>query len=239
MIPKIIHYCWFGGKKKPKLARKCIKSWGKYCKGYKFIEWNESNFSIDNAPLYVRQAYKSKKFAFVTDYVRLYALIKYGGIYMDTDVEVLKPLDIFLSLEAFSGFESLMCVPTGIMASVKKFPLFEKFLQMYNKMSFYDKNGNPTYITNVTLITKICKSYGLKLNNTKQTIEGFTLFPSDYFCPFSYETKTLNRTKNSYTIHWFSGSWVPKNKLRKIKKIVKFILGEKISIWLKRNVLRK
>ena len=93
MIPKIIHYCWFGRNPKPKLALKCIKSWKKYCPDYEIIEWNEDSFDIESAPLYVRQAYEAKKWAFVTDYVRLYAMTKFGGIYMDTDVEVIKPLD--------------------------------------------------------------------------------------------------------------------------------------------------
>ena len=119
MIPKTIHYCWFGGNPLPKLAKKCIKSWKKYCPDFEIIEWNEANFDISSAPLYVRQAYEAKKWAFVTDYVRLYALTSYGGIYMDTDVEVIKPLDFFLNHDAFSGFESEKSIPTGIMASKK------------------------------------------------------------------------------------------------------------------------
>ena len=105
MIPKIIHYCWFGGKPKPELAEKCIESWKKFCPDYEIVEWNEGNFNI-NSNLYVKQAYEAKKYAFVTDYVRLYALYTQGGIYMDTDVMVLKPLDEYLNHEAFSGFES-------------------------------------------------------------------------------------------------------------------------------------
>ena len=105
MIPKTIHYVWFGRNPKPDLAVKCINSWKKYCPDYEIIEWNEDNFNLDEAPLYVRQAYEAKKWAFVSDYVRLWAMTEFGGIYMDTDVEVLKPLDRFLQNEAFSGFE--------------------------------------------------------------------------------------------------------------------------------------
>ena len=118
MIPKIIHYCWFGRGEMPPLAKKCIKSWKKYCPDYEIKEWNEDNFDLDMYP-YAREAYDNRKFAFVTDVVRLYAIYTEGGIYMDTDVEVLKPLDSFLKHIAFSGYENDTLVPTGIMASEK------------------------------------------------------------------------------------------------------------------------
>ena len=126
-IPKIIHYCWFGGNPLPELAQKCIASWKKYCPDYEIREWNESNFDVNTAPLYVRQAYSKKKWAFVTDYVRLWAMTKYGGIYMDTDVEVTRPLDSILEHEAVSGYEDPTRIPTGIMACRAGFPLFEEF----------------------------------------------------------------------------------------------------------------
>ena len=111
MIPKIIHYCWFGGKPLPELAQKCIASWKKYCPDYEIKEWNESNFNLNSCD-YVREAYEAKKWAFITDYVRLYAMVTEGGIYMDTDVEVIKPLDPFLKHKAFSGFEDEVSIPT-------------------------------------------------------------------------------------------------------------------------------
>lgn len=111
MIPKIIHYCWFGRGKMPKLALKCLKSWNKYCSDYKVICWNEDNFDI-NSNQYVKEAYESRKYAFVSDYVRLYALYNYGGVYMDTDVEVIKNIDKFLAEKAFTGFESETYVTT-------------------------------------------------------------------------------------------------------------------------------
>ena len=217
MIPKTIHYCWFGRNPKPKLAEKCIKSWKKYCPGYEIIEWNEDNFDIASAPLYVRQAYEAKKWAFVTDYVRLWALVNYGGIYMDTDVEVIKPLDRFLSHQAFSGFEDDSHIPTGIMASEKDFPLFVEFLQYYDNAAFYNADGTISYITNVTVITNYCVAKGLIQNNTFQTIEGFALYPKEVFCPVSYQTGFLEKTKNAVTIHWFSGSW--KSEADKKKRV--------------------
>ena len=126
MIPKIIHYCWFGGNELPEMAKRCINSWKQVLPEYKIIRWDESNFDICNT--YVKEAYENKKYAFVTDYVRLYTMYTYGGIYMDTDVEVLKPLDKFLVNKAFSGFENYMNIPTGIMACEKGYPDFKELL---------------------------------------------------------------------------------------------------------------
>ena len=218
-IPKIIHYCWFGGKELPEEAKKCIESWKKYCPDYEIIEWNENNFDL-NSNDYVREAYDAKKWAFITDYVRLYVLVKYGGIYMDTDVEVLKSLDPFLNDDAFSGFESNKSIPTGIMASKKNQPLMKELLDYYKNKHFKRKDGTYDLTTNVIIITNICKKYGLKLNNEKQVINGFSLYPKDYFCPKSLITGIIELTDNSHTIHHFSGSWVPEkeqkyNDLRK------------------------
>jgi mannosyltransferase OCH1-like enzyme len=219
MIPKTIHYCWFGGNELPPLAKKCIKSWKKYCKGYKIIKWDESNFDISSAPLYVRQAYDAKKWAFVSDYVRLWAMVNYGGIYMDTDVEVVKPLDNFLNQKAFSGFEDEKNIPTGIMACEKNFSLFVRFLHYYDDALFYDDFGNITYVTNVTIITNACIELGLVQNNQKQAIEGFTLYPNDYFCPKSYTDGIVYKTNNTVTIHHFNSSWHSKEENeRKIAK---------------------
>lgn len=253
MIPKIIHYCWFGRNPKPKLAEKCIKSWKKFCPDFEIIEWNEDNFDIDSAPLYIRQAYEAKRWAFVTDYVRLYAMTKYGGIYMDTDVEVIKTLDKFLVHEAFSGFEDETRIPTGIMACKKDFPLFKELLRFYDTASFYNEDGTENHTTNVTTITNICLNKGFQPNNTFQVIDGFALYPHDVFCPIDYDSNKLNKTKNTVTIHWFSGSWHSNeeksqrvaNRKRQIKekrktkrinfihnlthipnRILKFILGE-------------
>lgn len=207
MIPKIIHYCWFGRNPKPELAEKCIRSWKKHCPGYQIIEWNEDNFDIESAPLYVRQAYEAKKWAFVTDYVRLYAMTEFGGIYMDTDVEVIKPLDHLLKHEAFSGFEDGVYVPTGIMACKKGFDLFREFLKYYDHAEFYTETGEINYTTNVTIMTNVCLERGLVQNNEYQVIEGLALYPRDVFCPIDYGTMKLRKTRRTLTIHWFAGSW--------------------------------
>lgn len=217
-IPPIIHYCWFGGKEKPELAKKCIDSWKKYCPEYQIKEWNENNFNIDCCQ-FVKDAYKEKKWAFIADYVRLYAMVNEGGIYMDTDVEVCKPLDEFLDEQAFSGFQTEDSIPTGIMACEKGYHVFKKLLNDYNTRSFYNEDGSLNLTPNVVYITDEYRKYGLELNNRKQTVEGFTLYPVDYFCAKSWETGIVTRTENTYTIHHFAGSWFSdKNKqMRKVK----------------------
>lgn len=213
MIPKIIHYCWFGGNPLPELAKKCIASWEKFCPDYEIKEWNESNFDL-NCCAYVKEAYEAKKWAFITDYVRLYAMVTEGGIYMDTDVEVIKPLDSYLLHEAFSGFEDETHIPTGIMACQKGFSLFENLLKDYNNRHFIMSNGKYDLTTNVVTITNLCKNYGFIGNNTLQDICGFILYPHDVFCPKSHVTGIITLTDRTATIHHFSGSW--QNKEAKI-----------------------
>lgn len=207
MIPKIIHYCWFGGNPLPELAQKCIASWQKFCPDYEIIEWNENNFDIGSCK-YAEEAYNAHKWAFVSDVARLYALVTCGGIYMDTDVELLKPIDDLLEYEALSGFESEERIPTGLMACRKGFPLFSELLADYDNRHFVDVDGNYDLTTNVEVITDICLKNGLVLNNQMQTVKGFTLFPAEYFCPKDYATGKLNITENTYSIHHFDGSWL-------------------------------
>lgn len=210
-IPKIIHYCWFGGAPLSELTQKCIASWKKNCPDYVIKRWDETNFDI-NYNDYVREAYEAKKWAFVTDVVRLYALVTFGGIYMDTDVEMLKPIDEFLKYEAFSGFETDDRIPTGIIASTRGQKLFEELLHDYDSEHFLKPDGSLNLITNVIRITDTCRRYGLIQNNSFQTVRGFTLFPRDYFCPKDCATKELRITDNTYTIHHFDGSWVPPDR---------------------------
>lgn len=227
MIPKKIHYCWFGRSKMPELALKCIASWKKYLPDYEIKEWNEDNFDLELYP-YVREAYNNRKFAFVTDVVRLYALYTEGGIYMDTDVEVLKPLDCFLNHQAFSGFEDEYNVPTGIMASEKGGKWAMENLAYYDKRHFQKKDGSLDLTTNVVIITNYMLSLGLKQNNTYQDFPNLiTFYPKDYFCPKSYDNGEIYLTNNSYTIHHFAGSW--HSSKQKFYKIIQKIFGKKIS----------
>lgn len=219
MIPKLIHYIWFGGTPLPDDAVRCINSWKKYCPDYRIQEWNEKNFDV-NAVEYIQEAYKAKKWAFASDYARLSVLVQYGGIYMDTDVEIIKPLDEFLDKSAFLGFETPGSVSTGIMGCEKGHSFFKQLLEEYNRIHFEDRSGNYDLTTNVTRITKACSAAGLLLNNTLQEISNFTVFPIDYFCPLSHETGKLYVTKNTHVIHWFVGSWKSENELNVHKRAI-------------------
>ncbi len=238
MIPKIIHYCWFGRGVLPELAVRCIESWKKYLPDYQIKEWNEDNFDIDMFA-YVREAYDARKFAFVSDVVRLYALVQEGGIYMDTDVEVLKPLDCLLQYDAVSGFETDIDVPTGLMAAKKNHPLFVELLNEYDGIHFIKENGEFDYTTNVDRITRICLKYGLIRNNQFQTVNGFTFLPTDYLCPKSHKTGKIRLTDNSLTIHHFAGSWQSpylKYKYRIINKLPKGLVEFCVKL---KNIIRR
>ena len=194
MIPKIIHYCWFGGKPKPELAEKCIESWQRMCPDYEIREWNEEKFDI-NSNRYVKEAYEAKKFAFVTDYVRLYAMYTEGGIYMDTDVMVLKPLDEYLKHEAFSGFESKKKIPTGIMAAEKGHHLFGELLKYYDTARFLKDDGTLDMTTNVEIITNMLTPKGFVPNGEYQVIDGMAFYPQNVFCPLPLRQPGLRSRK--------------------------------------------
>lgn len=242
MIPKIIHYCWFGGNELPEMAKRCINSWKQVLPEYKIMRWDESNFDV-NCNTYVKEAYENKKYAFVADYVRLYAMYTYGGIYMDTDVEVLKPLDKFLVNKAFSGFENYMNIPTGIMACEKGYRDFKELLSYYNNRHFVREDGTFDLTTNVEIITNYYLKYGLMQNNKDQTVHDFTLFTNIVFCPEKDEVNS-DYMEYIYTIHHKYGSWLehPRNndnikfKLKLIiKRYAKKILGKERFD----NILRK
>lgn len=243
MIPKKIHYCWFGKGQKPKLAKKCIASWKKYCPDYEIKEWNESNFDI-NSNEYVKEAYQAKKWAFVSDYVRLYALVTEGGIYLDADAELLNNIDEYLNEPAFSGFESDEDIPTAIMGSEQDGEWVRYLLSYYDNRHFLQENGQPDMTTNVTTITNMTKEkYQIHLDNSYQTIENIlTLFPKDYFCPKSYETGEINLTERTVCIHHFNASWFGKADQWTARKR-NYFLGkygkekgkEKFKKWCHRN----
>ena len=229
MIPKKIHFIWVGGKPLTPLAEKCIESWKKHCPNYEIIRWDESNFNI-NQNQYCKEAYENKKWAFVSDYIRLKVLYEEGGIYMDTDVEVIKNLDELLDNKAFSGFESEVDIPTGIIAAEKNNIWIKKLLQYYDNKSFINEDKTFDLTTNVVTITNITKeNYDIKLNNTTQDFGDVKFYAKDYFCPKSLTDGVIRKTKNTYTIHHFSGSWKKKSSKFKAKllQFIKRILGEK------------
>ncbi|MBH5317304.1 glycosyl transferase [Paenibacillus sp. GSMTC-2017] len=229
-IPRIIHYCWFGRGEKSKKIMKCMKSWTKNLNGYQLMEWNEDNFDIESSP-YVKEAYAARKFAFVSDYVRLYALHKYGGIYLDTDVEVIKSLDPLLKHEAFTGFEDEHYLQSGTMGAVSGHPWIEELLEDYKQRTFLLPDGSYDMMTNTAVISKLCKKDGLLLNGQYQTFKnGVVCYPRTYFSPYDYINGGNYITDESYSIHHFAQSWLPAHvRLRSnVKRIVSRVVGPKV-----------
>lgn len=234
MIPKKIHYCWFGYARKTKLAKKCIDSWKKYCPDYEIIEWNEETFNISDHP-YAEFCYKQKKWAFLSDYVRLWAVERYGGIYFDTDVELLKSPTHLLEHEAFYGFETLQYVNTGQgFGAQAHHPTVKLMLEQYNDLNV-DSQGNYRLLGCPQLNTKALLQMGLTPNGQNQTVGGAKIYSEEYFNPYQSATGRLKKTKNTVSIHWYSMSWMSKKTIlrTKITKIFHRIFGEHCFQWLK------
>ena len=209
MIPKMIHYCWFGGNPLPKLAKKCIRSWKKHCKGYKIIRWDESNFDISACPLYVRQAYEAKKWAFVTDYVRLKVVYDQGGTYLDTDVELLKSLDGLLDCHAYFGFEDDKHIATGLgFGAEKGAPILREMMDDYAEIPFLLADGSFDQTACPVRNTQVLLRHGMVQNGVYQAVEGIVLYPPEVFCPIDLVNGGLRKSKDTVAIHWFSGSWM-------------------------------
>ena len=207
MIPKIIHYCWFGRGPMPDLAIKCIESWHNHMPDYEYKLWNEDNFDVNSVP-YVKEAYEARKYAFVTDYVRLYALYTEGGVYMDTDVEVLKPYDDLLGLSGFTGYEGSKYLPpvTGTMASEAGNLWVKEQLDAYDGIHFLLEDGTMDTTTNTIRISEIMKRGGFIQNGKNQVYKDMYIFPVEYFCP-RQTTGEFFLTENTYCDHHFMGSW--------------------------------
>ena len=217
MIPKIIHYCWFGGNPLPPLAQKCIKSWKKYCPDYQIIEWNESNFDV-NCNAYCAAMYEQKKWAFLTDYVRLKVVYENGGVYMDTDVELLKPLDDLLDNKAYMGFETTGKVNTGLgFGAEKGHPFILENMTYYENLNDFKKVETCPEIT-----TRLLNEYGLKQDIQKnQVVYNVNICPVDYFCPIEFETNIKRKTRRTYSVHHFVASWHSKEQRKTVKKMQK------------------
>ncbi|MDQ0256575.1 hypothetical protein J2S74_003997 [Evansella vedderi] len=231
-IPKIIHYCWFGGKEKPEIVKKCMETWKENLPDYEIKEWNEKNFNI-NCNQYVKEAYESKKFAFVSDYVRVHSLYHEGGIYLDTDVEVFKPFDDLLHHDSFWGFEQENFIATSTIGVAKGNKLIKRFLNSYEEKRFIQENGELDQLTNVAIFTKILQSIGLQKNGKYQEIDDVgAFFPQTYFSPYDYINCRKFITDNTYTMHHFYKSWLPpKARFKSNIKLLssKLIGGENIA----------
>lgn len=209
-IPKIIHYCWFGKKRKSRLIKKCISSWLKYASCYQIIEWNEKTFDINSSPEFVREAYKCKKYAFVSDYVRFYALYKYGGIYFDTDVELIKNLDIKSLSAPFFAMEKEMIINPGLVMGLR--PMDNVCIYMmssYNNTCFHKKGYN---LTVCQRIMPFFESKGFNKIDVNQKCGEYYIYDSSYFSPLNPITKNIELTDKTISIHWFNGSWLSKKE---------------------------
>ncbi len=228
MIPKIIHYIWLGGKPLPKLIEKCMASWKKFCPDYEIKRWDESNLDLKLCP-FIEQSLDAKKYAFAADVFRFEILKNEGGIYLDVDVELLKPLDDLLNLSCFTGFENANYVAPGlIMAAEKGHPFIKEMCELYYKQKF--DLSNISNITVCILVTDLLKKHGLKCNNQTQKLSNnIDVFSTEYFCPKSLTDGKTHITKNTYSIHHYYGSWVSpfKKFTSRIMQIIKRIIGEK------------
>lgn len=262
-IPKIIHYCWFGGNPLPPLAKKCIRSWKKYCPDYEIKEWNENNFDINSCPKYVLQAYEAKKWAFVTDYIRLKIIFENGGIYLDTDVEVIKTFDSLLDYTAFFGIENFnnekpYTIATGLgFGAEKGTNIIKELSDDYNEIDFriseneYDLTPCPIRNNHIFI------SHGFNSENEVQLLNNnIAVLSTEFFCPITYSNNKKHITKNTYSIHHYAASWFSKEakakhkanqkKIRKAQKkhfiktlpnrIIKAVIGSKNYDKLKKRL---
>ena len=222
MIPKVVHYCWFGGNQLPDDAKKCIESWRKFFPEYEIKEWNERNFDV-NCCDYVKEAYAAQKWAFVSDYARFWILYHEGGLYFDTDVEVIKDMSDIIAKGAFMGCETdNKCAPGGANPGLG---LYQEILDYYEKIHFFIE-GNTTE-TVVTHTSKILKSHGWVGNGEIEQIEGVTIYPPEYFCPMDYKTGKLDITPNTRSIHWYTASW--QSSYSKAKTKLQQLLGPSLT----------
>lgn len=207
-IPKTIHYCWLGRNPKPKSVLKCIDSWRKYCPDYEIIEWNEDNLDIASH-LYSKQAYDEKAWAFATDYFRLWIVYHHGGIYLDTDVQVIRSLDPLLKNQAFMGFETEDHIASGLGFGAEAGSSFLlELMKLYEPLEFINPDGTRNMVPTPVYLTECAKSFGLtKDTGSIQQVLDATIYPVEYFAPKDYFTGRLRVTKNTYSIHHYDSTW--------------------------------
>lgn len=208
-IPKIIHYCWFGRKPKPDVVLACMDMWRRTMPDYRIVEWNEDNYDVSSHP-YAAEAYAAGKFAFVSDVVRIHALYREGGIYLDTDVEVYRRFDPLLDSPSFWGFEYGDYIATSTIGAAPGNPLIRMFLDAYEGRSFRKPDGAIDDYTNVALVTGLLKERGVRMDGTYQELSGEGVFyPQTYFSPYDYANCRYLKDADTYAMHLFHKSWVP------------------------------
>lgn len=246
MIPKIIHYCWFGGNPLPPLAQECIASWKKFLPDYEIKEWNESNFDVNSIP-YTAEAYKQKMYAYVSDYARLEIIYKYGGLYFDTDVEVIKPLDDIIAKGGFLGFEqdtdgvnspdkyaprfSFGVNPGLGFGMPKEHPFMKDMVEHYKTLKFEVPKGDISWFKTIVAHTteRLC-ARGLKNVSGIQQLDDIFVYPSEFFAPINAISGRLHITDNTRTIHRYAGSWINSGK-KSWKDYVRECIPEFLFFW--------
>lgn len=227
MIPKIIHFIWFGRNPYSDKIQRCIDSWYKYLPEYEFKLWNEETFDIQGSCEFVRHAFEHKKWAFVSDYVRVWALKNYGGIYLDTDVEVKKSFNDLLDKQLVLGTDELGHL-TALMASETHHPFWEKIISNYESMNFLNPDGSLNMTVNNLYIERELNDYGYIVANKYQELNGgIEIYPDDWFHAADHMTGIMNVTANTYAIHWHTLTWCPTsthiNRYLRIKILGKLI----------------
>ncbi|MBQ8619650.1 MAG: glycosyl transferase [Clostridia bacterium] len=219
-IPRKIHYCWFGGGEKPELVQKCIASWRRFCPDCEIIEWNPANYDVTKNA-YMHQAYQARRWGFATDYARLDIVYTHGGIYLDTDVELIKSIDELFETDGFIGFErggraSQQMVNTGQgFGAPARHEIIKKLLEVYEGAEFIHADGTQNLTTCPYYNTQVLKAEGLKCDGTKQVVGGLSVYPAEYLCPIDWLTKECTITENTFSIHHFNASWASAKEKRK------------------------
>ena len=244
MIPKVIHYCWFGRNPLPESAVKCINSWKKYFPDYEIKEWNEDNFDVNSIP-YTKEAYEAKKYAFVSDYARMWILYHFGGLYFDTYVEVIKPMDDIVTRGPFMGIEveaaegEVPQVAPGLGLGVTpSLGLYKDILDYYASLHFLGDDGSLNQITVVKHTTNVLVQNGLKQTNELQCVAGVWIYPREFFNPLDDNTGKLVITENTRSIHWYTKSWLKKRNplLAWVVKRIHRCFGNDSLAWFRKLI---
>ena len=237
MIPKTIHYCWFGRNPLPKSAIKCINSWRKFFPDYEIKEWNEDNFDVNIIP-YTAQAYQARKYAFVSDYARFWILYHYGGVYFDTDVEVIRSMDDIIERGPFMGIE----VPAGVnmrhpmvapglgIAVEAGHQIYKLALDHYAKTEFRIVDGIIMHESIVPLTTRLLIEAGMQPIDDMQQVSGIWIYPKDFFNPYDDLTGVLRKTSNTRSIHWYSATWQQRSHFKKwLSRMSHRLFGKRVT----------
>lgn len=233
-IPKVIHYCWFGGSALSETAERCLESWRRFCPDYEIIRWDETNYDVHKIP-YISEAYEAKKWAFVSDYARLDVVYSHGGIYLDTDVELVRKLDELLEYQAFFALEKDNCqINSGLgFGAQKNNTTLKSLMEIYHTVSFVKADGSYNLTACPVYATNYFTQFGFLRRDCLQEIGGSVILPSEYFCPMDYKTGIVTLTKNTFGVHLYEASWFSESDkhIHKVEKKIRTHIPGKIGEW--------